>query len=112
MDDSNSLVIDAQGGTILPGLIESYFHATYFNVATLENLDLKYPVQYVTLLASQNAACALEHGYTSIRSGGSLFNIDVGHKKAIAEEVVKGPRLTASGREICGVSGLMYWFYW
>ena len=99
---SNSLVIDAQGGTILPGLIEAHFHATYFNVETLEDLDLKYPVEYVTLLSSQNAACALEHGYTSARSGGSLFNVDVWLKKAISEEVVRGPRLTASGREICG----------
>ena len=70
-DNSNdSLVIDAQGGTILPGLIEAHFHATYFNVATLEDLDIKYPVEYVTLLAAQNAACALDHGYTSARSGG------------------------------------------
>jgi len=106
---SNSLVIDAQGGTILPGLVEAHFHATYFNVETLEDLDIKYPVEYVTLLASQNAACALEHGYTSARSGGSLFNIDVWLKKAISEEVVRGPRLTASGREICGVGGLMDW---
>ena len=107
--DSNVLIIDAQGGTILPGLIESHFHATYFNVASLEDLDIKYPVEYVTLLAAQNAVCALEHGYTSARSGGSLFNIDVWLKKAIAEEVVRGPRLTASGREICGVGGLMDW---
>jgi imidazolonepropionase-like amidohydrolase len=106
---SNSLVIDAQGGTILPGLIEAHFHATYFNVETLEDLDIKYPVEYVTLLASQNAACALEHGYTSARSGGSLFNVDVWLKKAISEDVVRGPRLTASGREICGVGGLMDW---
>ena len=106
---SNSLVIDAKGGTILPGLVEAHFHATYFNVETLEDLDIKYPVEYVTLLASQNAACALEHGYTSARSGGSLFNIDVWLKKAISEEVVRGPRLTASGREICGVGGLMDW---
>jgi imidazolonepropionase-like amidohydrolase len=108
-DDSNHLIIDAQGGTILPGLIESHFHATYFNVESLEDLDIKYPVEYVTLRASQNAACALEHGYTSARSGGSLFNIDVWLKKAIAEEVARGPRLTASGREICGVGGLMDW---
>ncbi len=106
---SNSLVIDAQGGTILPGLIEAHFHATYFNVETLEDLDIKYPVEYVTLLASQNAACALDHGYTSARSGGSLFNVDVWLKKAISEEVVRGPRLTSSGREICGVGGLMDW---
>lgn len=101
--------IDARGGTIMPGLIESHFHPTYFNVAALEDLDIKYPVEYVTLLAAANAKLALECGYTSARSGGSLFNIDVWMKKAIEKEIVPGPRLAASGREICGVGGLMDW---
>src|SRR5262245_25010644 len=98
--------IDAQGGTIMPGLIEAHFHPTYFNVAALEDLDIKYPVEYVTLLAAANAKLALECGYTAARSGGSLFNIDVWLKKAIENDVVFGPRLAASGREICGVGGL------
>ncbi len=102
-------VIDAQGGTILPGLIESHFHPTYFNVAALEDLDIKYPVEYVTLLAAANAKLALECGYTSARSGGSLFNIDVWMKKGIEKDLIPGPRLAASGREICGVGGLMDW---
>ena len=101
--------IDAGGGTIMPGLVEAHFHPTYFNVAALEDLDIKYPVEYVTLLAANNARLALECGYTAARSGGSLFNIDVWLKKAIEEGVVPGPRLAASGREICGVGGLMDW---
>lgn len=101
--------IDAQGGTIMPGLIEAHFHPTYFNVAALEDLDIKYPVEYVTLLAAANAKLALECGYTAARSGGSLFNIDVWLKKAIENDLVLGPRLAASGREICGVGGLMDW---
>src|SRR5262245_54025960 len=51
----NAERIDAQGGTIMPGLIEAHFHPTYFNVAALEDLDIKYPVEYVTLLAAANA---------------------------------------------------------
>jgi imidazolonepropionase-like amidohydrolase len=102
-------VIDACGGTIMPGLVEAHFHPTYFNVAALEDLDTKYPVEYVTLLASCNAKLALECGYTSARSGGSLFNIDVWLKKAIEKGLLPGPRLAASGREICGVGGLMDW---
>ena len=101
--------IDAGGGTIMPGLVEAHFHPTYFNVAALEDLDIKYPVEYVTLLAAANAALALECGYTAARSGGSLFNIDVWLKKAIENDLVSGPRLSASGREICGVGGLMDW---
>jgi imidazolonepropionase-like amidohydrolase len=101
--------IDAQGGTIMPGLVEAHYHPTYFNVAALEDLDIKYPVEFVTLLAAANARLALECGYTAARSGGSLFNIDVWLKKAIEEEVTSGPRMAASGREICGVGGLMDW---
>jgi len=74
--------IDARGGTIMPGLVEAHFHPTYFNVAALEDLDIKYPVEYVTLLAAANAKLALECGYTSARSGGSLFNIDFWLKKS------------------------------
>jgi len=101
--------VDAGGGTILPGLVEAHFHPTYFDVAALEDLDIKYPVEYVTLLAAANARLALECGYTAARSGGSLFNIDVWLKKAIESGVATGPRLSASGREICGVGGLMDW---
>jgi imidazolonepropionase-like amidohydrolase len=101
--------IDAQRGTIMPGLVEAHFHPTYFNVAALEDLDIKYPVEYVTLLAASNCKLALECGYTAARSGGSLFNIDVWLKKAIENDLVPGPRLAASGREICGVGGLMDW---
>ena len=105
----NATRIDAHGGTIMPGLIEAHFHATYFDVEALEDLDIKYPVEYVTLLAGCNAKLALECGYTSARSGGSLFNVDVWLKKAIETDMIPGPRLAASGREICGVGGLMDW---
>ena len=69
--------IDARGGTIMPGLVEAHFHATYFNVERLEDLDIKYPVEFVTLQAAVNCQLALECGYTAARSGGCLFNCDV-----------------------------------
>ncbi|MCB1275697.1 amidohydrolase family protein [Prosthecobacter sp.] len=102
-------VIDAKGGTIMPGLIEAHIHLTYFNVTELQDLDIKYPVEYVTLQSAVNAKTALECGYTSARSGGCLHNIDVWMKKAIEEDMILGPRLSASGREICGAGGLMDW---
>lgn len=33
--------IDAKGGTIMPGLVEAHFHATYFNIEELQDLDIK-----------------------------------------------------------------------
>ncbi len=101
--------IDAQGGTIMPGMVEAHFHATYFNIAALEDLDIKYPVEYVSLLSSVNCRLALECGYTAARSGGCLFNIDVWLKQAIENDLIPGPRLSSSGREICSAGGLMDW---
>jgi len=101
--------IDARGGTLMPGLVEAHFHATYFNIAALEDLDIKYPVEYVSLLSSVNTRLALECSYTAARSGGCLFNVDVWLKKAIEEDLIAGPRLAASGREICSAGGLMDW---
>ncbi|MBX7072679.1 MAG: amidohydrolase family protein [Pirellulales bacterium] len=102
-------VLNARGGAILPGLVEAHYHPTYFNVSELADLDVKYPVEYVTLLAAANCKLALECGYTAARSGGSLHNIDVWLKRAIEEDLFLGPRLAASGREICGSGGLMDW---
>ncbi|HWC88514.1 MAG TPA: amidohydrolase family protein, partial [Pirellulales bacterium] len=66
-DTAQIRTIDARGGTIMPGLVEAHFHPTYFNVEALEDLDIKYPVEYVTLLAACNARLALECGYTAAR---------------------------------------------
>ena len=106
---SDAQRIDARSGTIMPGLVEAHYHATYFNIEKLEDLDIKYPVEYVSLLASMNCKLTLECGYTSARSGGCLFNCDVWLKKAIEEDLIPGPRLVASGREICSAGGLMDW---
>lgn len=105
----DALEIDAEGGTIMPGLVEAHFHATYFNIRALEDLDIKYPVEYVSLLASVNCKLALECGYTAARSGGCLFNVDVWLRTAIENDLIPGPRLSPSGREICSAGGLMDW---
>ena len=107
--DAAARRIDARGGTIMPGLVEAHFHATYFNVERLEDLDIKYPVEFVSLQAAVNCRLALECGYTAARSGGCLFNCDVWLKKAIEDDLIPGPRLVASGREICSAGGLMDW---
>lgn len=102
-------IIDARRGTIMPGLVEAHFHATYFNILELQDLDIKYPVEYVSMLSAVNTKLALECGYTAARSGGCLFNVDVWLKKAIENDLIAGPRLATSGREICSAGGLMDW---
>ena len=67
--------IDANGGTMLPGLVEAHYHPTYFNVAELEDLDLKYPVEYVSLLAAANARLALESADRALKVGPFRYSL-------------------------------------
>lgn len=101
--------IDAAGGTIMPGLIEPHWHASYFNVLELEDLDIKYPAEMVSIQATVNARLALECGYTSARSAGCLFNSDVWLAECIEADIIPGPRFVPGGQEICGAGGLMDW---
>ncbi len=101
--------IDAGGGTIMPGLIEAHWHASYFNVAVLEDLDIKYPPEMVAIQSTFNARVALECGYTSARSAGCLFNTDVWLAQSIDADLIPGPRFVPGGQEICGAGGLMDW---
>jgi imidazolonepropionase-like amidohydrolase len=101
--------IDASGCTVMPGLIEAHYHATYFNIVELEQLDIAYPPETVALHSAFNARVTLECGYTSARSAGCLFNTDVSLAAAIDADIVAGPRLSPSGQEICGAGGLMDW---
>ncbi len=101
--------LDAGGGTIMPGLVEPHWHASYFNVLELEDLDIKYPAEMVSIQATFNARLALECGYTSARSAGCLFNSDVWLAECIDTDLVPGPRFVPGGQEICGAGGLMDW---
>jgi imidazolonepropionase-like amidohydrolase len=102
-------VIDASGATVMPGLVEAHWHASYFNVAVLEDLDIAHPPETVALHSAINARIALESGYTAARSAGCLFNTDVALAEAIEADLVPGPRFVPSGQEICGAGGLMDW---
>ena len=84
------------------GACRSPFSSDLFRCGRTATWTSSIPVEYVTLLAAANARLVLECGYTAARSGGSLHNIDVWLKKAIEEDLMPGPRLAASGREICG----------
>jgi imidazolonepropionase-like amidohydrolase len=101
--------IDATGHTVMPGLVEAHWHASYFNIAQLEDLDIAHPPETVSLHAAFNARVTLECGYTAARSAGCLFNTDVALASAIDADLMPGPRFVPGGQEICGAGGLMDW---
>jgi len=107
--DGNQRVIDLKGKTLMPGLTEGHFHISFWGVRELPDLDLKLPAELSTIYAVKNAELALRCGYTSVASAGALHRVDVTIRDAINEGVIVGPRMAASGRDICATSGMLDW---
>jgi imidazolonepropionase-like amidohydrolase len=108
-DPATTVVVDAGGRTVLPGLIEAHLHLSYNDVKQIADLDLNCPPEYSTLVSAKNAELALHCGYTAARSAGSVHAVDVALKRAIAERLFPGPRLLAAGRDICATGGMADW---
>lgn len=100
-------VLDAAGRTLMPGLIESHFHFCFNDSASIPQADPRVPPYYVAICAARNAETALASGYTAVRSGGSMFNVDVAVKLAVERGLIRGPRIKPSGQEITGTAGVI-----
>jgi len=107
--NGNLRVLDLEGRTLMPGLIEGHFHISFWGVRELPDLDLKLPAERTTVYAVKNAELALRCGYTGVASAGALHRIDVTIRDMVNEGVIPGPRMAASGRDICATSGMLDW---
>jgi len=84
--------IDGTGKTLLPGLIDAHWHATFTTIpaAVVQLSD----IGYVFARAVVNARETLLRGFTTVRDlGGPVFGI----KQAIDEGVIAGPRIFPAG---------------
>jgi imidazolonepropionase-like amidohydrolase len=83
--------IDAQGGYILPGLIDTHVHVM------AEGMDLlglmQQPFSFMFYQAIQYLARTLECGVTTVRDAGGA---DAGVKKAVEDGIIPGPRMQIS----------------
>jgi len=80
---AGATVIDGQGRTLMPGLIDNHWH-TMFAAPPL-GLILQGDLGYLTLLAAAEARATLMRGFTTVRDlGGPSFAL----KRAIDEGLV------------------------
>jgi imidazolonepropionase-like amidohydrolase len=97
---AGATVIDGQGRTLMPGLIDNHWH-TMFAAPPL-GLILQGDLGYLTLLAAAEARATLMRGFTTVRDlGGPSFAL----KRAIDEGLVVGPRIYPSGAMITITGG-------
>ena len=92
--------IDASAKTLMPGLIDAHVHITAAtpNLAALEAM----PVSYVSHWTARLLGEMLDRGFTTVRDVGGG---DAGHKRAQAEGLIRGPRLSVSGKALGQTGG-------
>ncbi len=97
---AGATVIDGQGRTPMPGLIDNHGH-TLFAAPSMDQM-LEGDLSYLTLLAAVEAQATLMRGFTTVRDlGGPSFAL----KRAIDEGRVPGPRIHPSGAMITITGG-------
>lgn len=105
---ADARVIDVEGRTVMPGLIDCHTHVTYHaSQSDVWQLDFKESVELNTLHAAVNARAILETGFTTIGDGGCRGFIGPAIRDAIALGLIAGPRVVAAGPILCGPAGLL-----
>jgi imidazolonepropionase-like amidohydrolase len=97
-------VIDAQGRTLLPGLIDMHVHLD--SVAEQGGYNsLQYSDAFWSVVQTYNAKVTLQAGFTTVRNVGSERFDDVGLREAIDGGYVPGPRIVTATYAIGATGG-------
>ncbi|HMC53380.1 MAG TPA: amidohydrolase family protein [Acidimicrobiales bacterium] len=94
---SAGTVVDLDGLTLLPGLIDAH---THFGIVDLSEGHT--PPAVTAARIFRNCALALEAGFTTVRDTGG---IDGGVAAAVDLGLVRGPRILPSGPMLCQTGG-------
>jgi len=93
-------VIDANGKTLMPGLIDAHAHPMFAGIS--QQAGLTSPDGYLNLVAAKTAEEFLMQGFTSLReASGNSFSL----KRAIDQGLYPGPRIYPTGPMISQTSG-------
>ena len=98
--------VELTGQSLLPGLIDCHVHFVYSGFPNLEEID-RCPVEAAAINAVVNGGRMLDAGYTTVRDVGTIGNVAVSVRDAIAAGKVRGPRVIASGQIIGPTSGMI-----
>src|SRR5689334_22523879 len=83
-------VVDVEGLTIMPGLIDTHTHLTYHgDQPNVWQLEFEESVELNTLKAARNAAHILQTGFTSIGDGGCRGYIGPAIRDGVAKGVIR-----------------------
>ena len=97
---ADAVRIDCGGRSVIPGLIDSHWHATLASISQLAAMTQE--IGYLHLVAGREAGATVQRGFTTVRDvGGPAFGLQA----AIDRGVVEGPRIFPAGAMISQTSG-------
>ena len=108
-------VHDLGGRSVMPGLINGHYHATYTRLGEGGHVTapgMEAPPALQALRASRHLKMALHAGFTGVVSGGAPYAIDASCKQAIADGVIEGPRIIAGSRDVSTTGHAQDWWQW
>ena len=98
-------VVDGDGRTVLPGLIDAHAHYTFDPTEGSIQAIARRSDAEILAAAADHAARALRAGVTTSRGAGSIRNLECSLRDAIAAGRVAGPRIVAAGTAVGSVGG-------
>ncbi len=98
-------ILDLEGRTVIPGLINCHTHLCLDASADAWGAWTgRSPTENV-LVAARQAEATLRAGITTVRDLGGVDGVDLGLKQAVEDGVVPGPRMLVSGLILCMTGG-------
>jgi imidazolonepropionase-like amidohydrolase len=99
---ASAQVIDGQGRTLMPGLIDVHVHMHFTSMTMMSLLAPDLTPESADAVAAKQAEAMLHRGFTSVRDvGGPVFRLKAG----IDAGKYPGPRIWPSGATISQTSG-------
>ena len=93
-------MIDGNGGTLIPGLIDMHWHSAFNSISVAEGLNTD--LAYHLLIGAKSNEKALLRGFTTVRDmAGNVFSL----KRLTDAGIYDGPRIFPSGPAISQTSG-------
>lgn len=99
------LVIDGDGHSLLPGMINCHVHLCNDGAADLFGQVLNDSVPIATIRSVINARLTLAAGITTVRDCGAASQIVIEIAKAVDRGMIDGPRVRAAGRVVTMTGG-------
>lgn len=98
---TGSEIVDCNGKTLMPGLIDAHIHAGLVEANLVEQHRMNYPSMLV-IKGANVLRDTLYQGFTTCRDAGGA---DPGFKIAINEGLIEGPRLQVAGPALSQTGG-------